>query len=112
MSQLYFAIKFICNRRYTLEIPEPAPFRSGHGAEFGGLQVFSRNPNNRGLSGAYETCIPRSEHEDKQVQNAARPMKILTAIVLCKLIFECVVGTNPKTPKLSPMADTPLHGVV
>ena len=61
--------------------------------------MFSRNYNNHGSSGAYVT---RSEHEDKQAQNDTRRAKIVNALAC---IFVCVVGKNPKTPILSPMAD-------
>ena len=30
-----------CKHRYTREIPEPAPFLSRHGAQIGGVRVFS-----------------------------------------------------------------------
>ena len=33
------------------------PFSSWHGAQIGGLQVFSCNQNTSGSSGAYVTCI-------------------------------------------------------
>ena len=42
-----------------------------------------------------------SEKTNKR-KNAAWRAKIVNAFVC---IFACVVGTNPKTPKLSPIAD-------
>ena len=43
-----------------------------------------------------------SEREDKQTQNAPRHAKIVNAFVH---LFLRVIGKNPKTLKLSPMAD-------
>ena len=43
----------------TLEIPEPAPSLSRHGAKFGELLFFSCNQNNQGSSGAYVTASAR-----------------------------------------------------
>ena len=44
-----------CNHKYTPEIPEFVPSLFPHGAQIGGLRVFSRNQNNRGSSGVYVT---------------------------------------------------------
>ena len=48
--------------RYRPEIPEPVPSLSQHGAQIGGIQVFSHDQINGDLSGPY---LLRSEREYK-----------------------------------------------
>ena len=62
----------------------------------------SRNQNNCGLSGTYISCI----HCGLSVKTNTRktPHDDRNAFVL-HCFWVCVVGKNPKTPKLSPMAD-------
>ena len=70
---------------------------------FWGAKCFlgiSCNQNNYGSSGAYVTCIYCS----------LSSLKINTARkdhgrIWFAFVFACVVGKNPKTPNLSPMAD-------
>ena len=51
------------DHRYMLEIPEPRPSLSWHGAPIRGFG-FSQDQINRYLSGAH---VLRSEHEDKHI---------------------------------------------
>ena len=81
--------------RYRLEIPEPAPSLSLHGAPIG---VFARSNFNRDSSGAY---VLRSEREDKRL---IKRVKRCTAQedgghILFVFVSACVDGKTLNTPK-------------
>ena len=53
----------ICSyHRYSKEMPEPVPFSSWHGAQIGGIRVFSCDQNNRDSLDAY---VLQSERGNK-----------------------------------------------
>ena len=97
------------SHRCTWEIPEPAPSLFQHGAQIGGSLGFSRNQNNRGLSGGYVTCIycglSVKMNMCKMLHGAQRSWMHL----YCIICF-CVVAKNPKTPIWTPWLTTPLNG--
>ena len=95
--------------RYTMEILEPAPFLFRHGAQIGGLQVFSRNQNNSGSSGVYVTCIYWGLSVKINMRKMPHSTQGSWVHLFCICI--CVCGRqNPKTPNLSPMADDAIQG--
>ena len=96
-------MKLCLYHRYTREIPQPAPFLSWHGAQWGSLG-FSCNQNNRGLSGAYVACIYCGLSVKVNTRKMPHGMQKLWTYLLC-LFFACVVSKNPKTPNSSPMTD-------
>ena len=73
-----------------------------------GSSGFVRNQIDRGSSGTYATCIycglivkintlkSRTAREDR-------------GHICFKFVFACVVGKDPKTPKLNPMADDAIY---
>ena len=76
---------------------------SAWGSNWGSL-AFSRYQNTRGLSGVYATCIycdlSVKINRHKTPHGAWRAWAHLFCIC-----FQCVIGKNPKTPNLSPMAN-------
>ena len=97
----------ICHffHRYTREIPEPAPFLSQHGAQIGGLRVFSVIK----ITMIRQVCICHlhllwSEREDK-THIKCRTAREDGGRISFAFLFACVVSRNPKTPNFSPMAD-------
>ena len=75
----------------------PAQFRSQ--SLIGGILIFSRNQNNRDLSGAY---VPLSKRKDKQAWNAAQGEKIMDAV--CLRLFPRVWSAKTRITQLN------LHG--
>ena len=68
-----------------------------------GSSSFSCNQNNHGSSGAYVTVSTASKCEYKTQINM--PHGARRSWTNPAPVFACVVGKNPQTPKLSPMAD-------
>ena len=95
------------DRRYTREIPEPALPWFQHGAQIGGLWGFFPAFKITAVCqvrNAYHLHLLRSEREDKTRVKHRTARKDRGCIGFA-FAFACVVGKNPKTPNLSPMAD-------
>ena len=102
----------VCNlrilHRYTREIPAPAPFLSLHGAQIGGLRVFTHHQNNRGLLGAYVTWIFCGVSVKINTLKMPRGEQRSWLRLFC-ICFVYVVSKNLKTPIWAPWL-MPLHG--
>ena len=71
-----------------------------------GSSGFSRNQNN---SGSSCVCVSPASAAVLAWRLNMRKMPHKDRGRICiKFIFACVVGNNPKTPNLSPMADNPI----
>ena len=90
--------KMWLNHKYTSEIPELAPSLSQHGAQFRGLRGFLVIKIL--VSGAYVTASAAVHAWREHISKMPYGVKIVSA-----LIFACMVGKNPQTLKLSPIAD-------
>ena len=66
------------------------------------FRFFPYNQHNRGLSGAYVTCIISVKINMSQMLHDAQSQCTHFCFVF---VFACVVSKNPKTQNLSPMAD-------
>ena len=66
---------------------------------------FSPNQNSCGLSGAYVTCIYCGLNVKVNICENRRRVHDDDGRICFVFVVVCVVGKNPKTPNLSPMAD-------